>query len=237
MDGTGAPPGCRRTRGHDSRFPAGRSVLAKPAGRGRGGIGRRDGATRADPGGHAARAGAQQPLPGRARRREPLLLRQRRAARRPRPGDAAVLGPAGAPPLGRAGRRVAPRRRSSSASGAALGVALLFTGTTRPFRPLLYAHVALVALAALRRARGGAAPRPPDRPGGRARGRDRGRPPRGRRGRGARGGRPLPAAPPHREPGAAPRRPWRARARASGDRSSPRRARRARAGRCPRTSS
>lgn len=33
--------------------------------------------------------------------------------------------------------------------GAALGVALLFTGTTRPFRPLLYAHVALVALAAL----------------------------------------------------------------------------------------
>jgi tetratricopeptide (TPR) repeat protein len=33
--------------------------------------------------------------------------------------------------------------------GAALGLALLFTGATRPFRPLLYAHVGLVALGAL----------------------------------------------------------------------------------------
>jgi tetratricopeptide (TPR) repeat protein len=35
------------------------------------------------------------------------------------------------------------------ALGTALGVTLLFTGATRPFRPLLYAHVALVALGAL----------------------------------------------------------------------------------------
>ena len=35
------------------------------------------------------------------------------------------------------------------ALGAALGVALLFTGATRPFRALLYAHVGLVALGAL----------------------------------------------------------------------------------------
>ena len=33
--------------------------------------------------------------------------------------------------------------------GVALGLALLFTGATRPFRPLLYAHVGLVALGAL----------------------------------------------------------------------------------------
>jgi hypothetical protein len=34
-------------------------------------------------------------------------------------------------------------------AGAVLGVALLFTGATRPFRPILYTHVALVGLGAL----------------------------------------------------------------------------------------
>src|SRR5512147_1519872 len=35
------------------------------------------------------------------------------------------------------------------AAGSILGVALLFTGATRPYRPLLYAHAVLVGLAAL----------------------------------------------------------------------------------------
>ena len=199
-----------RVRHPDAGAPVGTTpgfrpgaLFGKPRARARGNRGR-DGATRADPGGRVARAGGQQPLPGGARRREPLLLRQRRAPRRPRAGDDGRAGSAGAPPLGRAGRRLAPfgdrlRPRRGPRRGAPLhrDDAPVPPAPLRPRRPGRSRRAG--------RARGGAAPRPPDRPGGRARGRDRGRPPRGCRGRSARGGRPLPAAPPHREPGASPR--------------------------------
>ena len=67
-----------------------------------------------------------------------------------------VLGLGAAAALGRLARRQWPVLdgpwRSAAvvfALGAALGVALLFTGATRPFRALLYAHVGLVGLGAL----------------------------------------------------------------------------------------
>ena len=67
-----------------------------------------------------------------------------------------TLGLAVAAALGRLARRSWPTlgrvARSAAAAfglGAALGVVLLFTGATRPFRPILYAHIALVGLGAL----------------------------------------------------------------------------------------
>jgi tetratricopeptide (TPR) repeat protein len=67
-----------------------------------------------------------------------------------------VLGLGAAAALGRLARRHwavldGPWRSAAVvfALGVALGVALLFTGATRPFRPLLYAHVGLVGLGAL----------------------------------------------------------------------------------------
>jgi hypothetical protein len=66
-----------------------------------------------------------------------------------------VLGLAAAAALGRLARRHwasldAPWRSAAVAFslGSLLGVALVFTGATRPWRPLLYAHVGLVGLAA-----------------------------------------------------------------------------------------
>ena len=67
-----------------------------------------------------------------------------------------VLGLGAAAALARVARRHwagldGPWRSAAVAFGlgAALGVALLFTGATRPFRALLYAHVGLVGLGAL----------------------------------------------------------------------------------------
>ncbi len=68
----------------------------------------------------------------------------------------AALGLGTALALGRLARRHwaafdGPWRAAAAAAGlgAALGIVLLFTGATRPFRPLLYAHVGFVALGAL----------------------------------------------------------------------------------------
>jgi tetratricopeptide (TPR) repeat protein len=68
----------------------------------------------------------------------------------------AVLGLGAAVAVGRLARRHwatldGPWRATAAAAGlgAALGVLLLFTGATRPFRPLLYAHIGFVALGAL----------------------------------------------------------------------------------------
>jgi tetratricopeptide (TPR) repeat protein len=68
----------------------------------------------------------------------------------------AALGFAVAVAIGRLARRrwaslAGPWRAATVAFGlgAVLGLALLFTGATRPFRPLLYAHVGLVGLGAL----------------------------------------------------------------------------------------
>jgi tetratricopeptide (TPR) repeat protein len=67
-----------------------------------------------------------------------------------------ALGLAAAAALSRAARGAWPRLdpvwRTAAlafALGSALGVVLVLTGATRPFRPLLYAHVGLVATAAL----------------------------------------------------------------------------------------
>ena len=73
--------------------------------------------------------------------------------------------------------------------GAALGAALLFTGATRPFRPLLYAHVALVALAAQSRSGPGCVAPSPSPRGSRAR--PRPQPPSSRSPRPERAGRPI----------------------------------------------
>ena len=144
--------------------------------------------------------------------RRALLLRQRGPARRPRAGGVgAPRSPCGAArwsALPGAGRAAA----WAGGLGALLGVALLVTGTTRPFRPSSTPTSArwpwgpLLTLAALRQRSWLAAPR-----GAPALGRGRGDPdspgPRG-----PLAGRRRPAGAPDREPGAAARSAWRARA-------------------------
>ena len=219
VDGTGAPLGCRRTRGHDSR-PAGRSRLAcrrSPRGGRHGG---REGGWRreADPGGSAARARPEQRLPRGARGREPLLLRQRRAARRPRPrgGRRSSAGsPAGTGRLSTSAWRAAAL---VFAAGTALGAVLtrdrhdaaLPPAPLRAHRPRSPLGALLALAAGLRRA--GSVPLAAPSAG------------LGRRRRllalatpvGAARRRPPPAPARHREPGRCRRRRWTARARARG---------------------